>query len=139
MTERREQYSQTKISRDYCPHRITGFAAGERRKADPGRTRAAITITVEKKGRSRIGDRLLLLTGHSSFKRSPGKESHTPWMVQLSLMTKPSAVIAMAAYRSAPAGRGRGWNGGRPSPRVAPAVNRNCQASGLKYQICPSG
>src|SRR6516225_11930026 len=128
-----------KISNDCWPQRINGFAAGERKNIASSGTKALTTTTMAKKGTSRIGDKLLLLTGQSSFRRIPGNGSHSPWIVQLSLMTNPAAAMTMAINRSTPAGHGQRRVGTVPKPRAAPAVNRNCQARGLKYQTCPSG
>ena len=60
-------------------------------------TRSATSTTSAKNGTSRIGDRLFLLTGHSSFRNRPGNGSHTPWIVQLSLIRKAAAKITAAA------------------------------------------
>ena len=56
----------------------SGFAAGARRKPAFGDTRAAINTTAAKNGTSRMGDKLLLLTGHNSLRKSPGKGSQIP-------------------------------------------------------------
>src|SRR6516162_4699696 len=118
---------------------MKGFAIEECKKFMFGGNKVLTINTMAKNVTRRIGDRLFLLTGHSSFKKRPGNGSQTPWIVQLSLMISPNAAITIANSRGAPAARNhrpaRAW----PRPRAAPAVNRNCQARGLKYQACPSG
>src|SRR5262249_14751676 len=104
-----------------------------------GVTKEPTTNTVAKNGTSRMGDRLFLLTGHSSFKKRPGTASQTPCIVQLSLIISPTATTITAISKAAPVERDRRPVPAPPKPRAAPAVNRNCQASGLKYQTCPSG
>src|SRR6516162_7940814 len=123
-----------KISSDCWPQRTSGLAAAPRRIAASDGSKAATTTTTAQNGISRIGDKLFLLTGHRSFSRRPGNGSQTPWIVQLSLTTKPAATT-MAATGS-PTCSKRDHNRPRtpPSPNAAPAVNKSCQASGLKYQ-----
>src|SRR5208337_1745698 len=58
-----------KISSDCWPQRMSGFAAAERRNLASGDTKAATTMTMAKKGNSRIGDRLVLLTGHNCLRK----------------------------------------------------------------------
>src|SRR5271156_1820368 len=94
----------------------------------------ATTATAAKKGMTRIGDKLFLFTGHNSLRRIPGNGSQIPWIVQLSLTTNPAATTTATSGNT---GRThldhrRSCRLGKPS--AAPAMNTNCQASGLKYQ-----
>src|SRR6516164_9060700 len=113
---------------------MKGFAIGECKNFMLGGTKVLTINTMAKNVTSRIGDRLFLLTGHSSFKKRPGTASQTPWIVQLSLMISPTVTTTIAISRGAPAGRSRRPGQSHPNPKAAPAANRNCQARGLKYQ-----
>src|SRR5215469_7071195 len=123
-----------KISSDCWPHSTSGLANRDRKAGASAGTTAATSATAAKNGIIRIGDKLFLFTGHNSFSKTPGNGSQTPWMVQLSLTTNPAAMISAAIGKSVRAqpDHHRSRRPGKPS--AAPATNRNCQASGLKYQ-----
>src|SRR5262249_3759654 len=122
-----------KISSDCWPHRTSGLAGAERKKRASGETTAATTTTIAKNETSRIEDNVLLSSGQSSFSRTAGNGSQSPWMIQVSLIAKPSAMTIRAGGKTTCCHRCRQSHLRRSgSPRAAPETNRNCHAKGLK-------
>src|ERR1700752_5090294 len=97
-------------------------------------TTTTTTATAAKKGMTRVGDKLFLFTGHNSLRRRPGNGSQIPWIVQLSLTTKPAPTTAAASGSAGRAHLDHCCSCRQGKPSAAPEMNRNCQARGLKYQ-----
>src|SRR3954447_4082720 len=85
-----------KISNDCWPHSTNGRAAALLKKRALRGTQTETSTTRARNGTRRNGDRLFLLTGHNSLINSPGNPSHSPWTVQLSLITEAATKITMA-------------------------------------------